>query len=322
MDEFALINHYFRTAKRNGADQGVIQGIGDDCAVLSVPAGQQLVVSIDTLVEGVHFLPDTAPDLLAWRLLGAAISDLAAMGATPAWVTLALTLPKADDVWLASFSTALHEVLSLYRMTLVGGDTTRGPLTLSAQVHGFVEPDRALLRQGAQVDDLICVTGTLGDSRAGLACLLDNSPVNAVTSYLRERFYKPTPRILTGQLLVGYASACLDISDGLLGDLNHLLEYGSLGAELDSEALPLSSAIRSFVDELQAQEWALSGGEDFELCFTISPEQWHQLQASLQTHNVQVTPIGRIVSQSGIRIKKNGSWVQVQPNGFNHFAGE
>ncbi len=320
MDEFSLIKHYFHPPENNLPDPSVIHGIGDDCAVLSVPQGQQLALSIDTLVEGVHFLPNTSPDLLAWRLLGSAISDLAAMGATPAWVTLALTLPSADQAWLSHFSDALHEALRRYKVTLIGGDTTKGPLTLSAQVHGFVPSGQALLRRGAQVDDLICVTGTLGDSRAGLASLMQNLTADKTIDYLQERFYKPTPRISSGQLLVGYASACLDISDGLLGDLNHLLAYDALGAEIDSQQLPISAQLRNFVGEEQSIEWALTGGEDFELCFTIPKQRWQALQTLLANHEVPLTRIGRVVQQSGIQIKTaEGQWKTTPPKGYNHF---
>ena len=329
MDEFALIRQYFQPLQRDGSNYGVSVGIGDDCAVLNLPPGQQLVVSIDTLVEGTHFLPDTPAEQLAWRLLGASVSDLAAMGATPAWLTLALTLPDADEAWIRDFSAALSDATQQYGIQLVGGDTTRGHLTLTAQVHGFVETGCALLRRGAKSGDLICVTGTLGDSRAGLESLLSQSFANTTFSnslpsdvdivYLRQRFYRPSPRISTGKLIAPFASACIDISDGLLGDLSHILEQSSVGAQINPTALPLSDALQAFTAEDEAQKWALTGGEDFELCFTVPPERWGNLQVQLQHHAVPVTAIGAICDKPGLQLFKAGEWHTVEAEGYKHF---
>lgn len=319
MDEFALIRRYFQSMQKDASAYGVSVGIGDDCAVLNVPHGQQLVVSIDTLVEGVHFLPDTPAEQLAWRLLGASVSDLAAMGATPAWLTLALTLPHASEPWISAFSNALSEASQQYKIQLVGGDTTRGPLTLTAQVHGLVDTGTALLRSGAKSGDLICVTGTLGDSRAGLESLLLDMPAGLATEYLRQRFYRPQPRISTGQLLAAFASSCIDISDGLLGDLNHILEQSGVGAQVNPEVLPLSPELLDFTDKETAQKWALAGGEDFELCFTVPPDQWAALQTELQQHEVQVTAVGVICEEKGMRYFKAGKWYPVDAQGYKHF---
>lgn len=329
MDEFALIRQYFQPLQRDGLRCGVSVGIGDDCAVLNVPPGQQLVVSIDTLVEGTHFLPDTPAEQLAWRLLGACISDLAAMGASPAWLTLALTLPHVDESWISAFSAALSNATQQYDIQLVGGDTTRGPLTLTAQVHGFVKAECALLRSGAKPGDLICVTGTLGDSRAGLESLLsyssahnaslNHSPSDENLEYLRQRFYRPSPRISTGKLISPFASACIDISDGLLGDLNHILEQSGVGAQINPTALPLSAALQAFADSDTAQKWALTGGEDFELCFTVPPQHWTDLQGQLQHHDVPVATIGAICDKQGIQLFRAGAWHTVDASGYTHF---
>lgn len=324
MDEFALIRRYFHSMQKDASAYGVSVGIGDDCAVLNVPHGQQLVVSIDTLVEGIHFLPDTPAEQLAWRLLGASVSDLAAMGATPAWLTLALTLPHASEPWVSAFSSALSEASQQYKIQLVGGDTTRGPLTLTAQVHGFVQTGCALLRSGAKPGDLICVTGTLGDSRAGLESLLSHSTVNnapsdEVIDYLRQRFYRPLPRISTGKLIAPFASSCIDISDGLLGDLNHILDQSRVGAQINPTALPLSAGLQAFTDADTAQKWALTGGEDFELCFTVPPGQWSSLQAQLQCHEVPLTAIGAICEKPGLQLFKAGEWHTVEASGYKHF---
>lgn len=319
---------------------GVSVGIGDDCAVLNIPPDQQLVVSIDTLVEGTHFLPDTSAEQLAWRLLGASVSDLAAMGATPAWLTLALTLPRADEPWISAFSAGLSGAMQQYKIQLIGGDTTQGPLTLTAQVHGFVQTGCALLRSGAKPGDLICVTGTLGDSRAGLESLLSDyssvnntfpstallndalsntTPSHESIEYLRQRFYRPLPRISTGKLIASFASSCIDISDGLLGDLNHILEQSRVGAQINPAALPLSAGLKAFTDAATAQKWALTGGEDFELCFTVPPGQWGSLQAQLQCHEVPVTAIGAICEKPGLQLFKAGEWHTVEASGYKHF---
>ncbi|MGB0466271.1 MAG: thiamine-phosphate kinase [Pontibacterium sp.] len=310
LSEFELIRHFFASSAK---DASVALGIGDDCALLVPAAGEVLAVSIDTLVEGTHFLPGTAPAHLATRLLGAAVSDLAAMGAKPAWFTLALTLPEADPEWLAPFAASLAESAAELSIHLVGGDTTRGPLSLSAQVHGFVPVDKALTRTGASVGDLVCVTGCLGDSRAGLESLLKEQPEDHTIEYLRQRFYAPQPRIQTGIALRMLASACLDISDGLLADLGHLLVPSGLGADINPDNLPLSAALLAYVDKPQARQWALTGGEDFELCFTLPPEKRHLLNNLPDP----VSVLGVITEQPGIRIAG-----QAAPDnlGFDHFS--
>lgn len=311
LDEFALIRQYFDRP----ATGSVAVGIGDDCAVLQLPANHQLLVSIDSLVEGVHFPVGAPADQLAWRLLGAAVSDLAAMGATPAWLTLALTLPEADRDWLAAFSEALHQAAERYSVSLVGGDTTRGPLTLTAQVHGWAPAGQALLRSGAKAGELICVSGTLGDSRAGLERILaaDNSD-----SFLQQRYYRPTPRLELGQLLRGVASSCIDISDGLLADLNHLLVASKVGARLDLSALPMSDEMIAVAGE-RAQQWALSGGEDFELCFTLAADKLEQLQASA---DCQITAIGEVQAEPGLYQRQDGVDLPLAVAGYNHFKSE
>ena len=260
--EFELIERYFRPLSAVG--KSADQGIGDDCALLCVPPGQQLVVSVDTLVEGTHFLVDTPPRELAHRCVAAAVSDLAAMGAEPAWLTLALTLPDADPDWLDPFSRGLSEALQRYGMSLVGGDTTRGHRTLSLQVHGWVPEGQALLRRGAQPGDGIWVSGTLGDAMAGLEQLhqqrLNDHLPDKTDPFLLQRFYRPTARIELGKALRGIASAALDISDGLLADLGHLLAPEQLGAQIELDQLPLSAAILKHFEPLQARQWALRRG--------------------------------------------------------------
>lgn len=327
MDEFSLIKRYFQTPNTQAsvANAALVTGIGDDCAVLRVPSDKDLVFSLDTLVESVHFPQNTDAAELAWRLLGAAVSDLAAMGAQPNNFTLALTLPELDQSWLQRFSEQLTLASAYYKITLSGGDTTKGPLTLSVQVQGFVERGQALLRSGANIGDLICVTGTLGDSRAGLS-LLDipglavpiamSEVANADREYLLNRYYRPTARVASGLLIKEYATSCIDVSDGLLADLNHILVQSDVGAKLVASDIPMSAQMQRIAND-QALTWALSGGEDFELCFTISPEKWRHLQ--LKEHPVKMQVIGEIVPQKGIQMLTDGCWQDTQSAGFNHF---
>ncbi|EPJ49371.1 MAG: thiamine monophosphate kinase [Osedax symbiont Rs2] len=322
MDEFSLIERFFARphAVAVQANSALQQGIGDDCAILRVPAGKELAFSLDTLVAGVHFPLCADPGEIAWRLLGSAVSDLAAMGAEPNSFTLALTLPDLSQQWLESFSQQLAIAADEYQITLAGGDTTKGPLTLSVQVQGFVEQGQALLRCGASAGDLICVSGKLGDSRAGLE-LLDIEQPDASQQYLLQRYYRPVPRISTGLLLRDYASACIDISDGLLADLNHILHRSRVGARLNPDSMPMSEAMRQ-VAGAQALQWALTGGEDFELCFTVPAEQWPALKQQLLQHPVAVSAIGVITAETELQIFTQGQWQNIAAAGYNHFSSE
>ena len=247
-------------------------GIGDDGAVLRVPGGQQLVVAMDTLVEGVHFPRDTAAADIGWKALAVNLSDLAAMGAAPAWATLALTLPRALPRWLNDFAVGFARLARTHRVSLVGGDTTRGPLTVTVQAHGFVPSGAALLRAAARVGDAIYVSGTLGDAAAGLAVaqrrLVGTRKADA--AWLRARLDRPTPRVALGLALRGLAHAAIDVSDGLAADLTHVLDASRVGAEIDMTRLPCSSALRRATpDAAHRARWQLAGGDDYELCFTV-----------------------------------------------------
>ncbi|WP_299202181.1 thiamine-phosphate kinase [uncultured Amphritea sp.] len=316
-DEFELIRNYFSDL---GADRtgSVRLSVGDDCAVITPPAKRDLVVSIDTMVEGVHFLPGTSGDKVASRLLGAALSDLAAMAATPAFFTLALTLPDTNPIWLRAFSTRLGELARDYGIQLVGGDTTRGPLTLSIQVHGWTAANKALLRSGARPGDRVFVTGTLGDSKGGLETLLQNIHGEQVP-YLQHRFYCPEPRISTALLIAEFATAAIDISDGLLADLNHILVASQVGVMLNPAELPISQELYHWVGEKQSRQWALTGGEDFELCFTVPALLEPTLAWALHDHSVAVTCIGQISATPGILLAEDGKVWPVTPQGYNHF---
>lgn len=319
MGEFELIKRYFTPLSEASSDASVALGVGDDCAILNCPEGHQLVVSIDSLVEGTHFLPDTPSDLLAARLFGSAVSDLAAMGAKPAWITLALSLPEVDPNWLQAFSSKLAELCTEFNISLIGGDTTKGSLTLTAQVHGFVPTGKALTRRGAQVGDLICVSGTLGDSRGGLEGLLNGFQETEPAEYLLNRFYQPQPRIQLGQELLGKATSAIDISDGLLSDLAHILvasaEEGKLGARLQLEALPLSAPLVQAFGEDTARQWALTGGEDFELCFTLPVE----FLPELATLSTPVAVIGKVTQDQDIQLFYRGEACELSGEGYDHF---
>jgi thiamine-monophosphate kinase len=318
--EFELIRRYFAGASQARSD--VALGIGDDCALLNPPrAGYQLALSIDTLVEGVHFLPGTAPEHLATRLLGAATSDLAAMGATPAWLSLALTLPQADSLWLEPFATALSERARELGLALIGGDTTRGPLTLTAQVHGWVEPERALKRSGARAGDCVLVSGTLGDSRGGLELQQRGQTDLPGAAYLLNRFFRPEPRLTLAHALAPWLSAAIDISDGLLSDLGHLATASGLGARVELDRLPLSNALSELVDQTTARHWALTGGEDFELCMTCAPENLNMCQQIAKEQSILLTAIGMMTETNGISVYLGDELQTLQVTGYDHFGG-
>lgn len=300
-------------------------GIGDDAAVLAVPTGQELVVAIDTLVEGVHFPQGTVAADIGWKALAVNLSDLAAMGASPAWALLALTLPMADAAFVEGFAEGFAQLARPHRLALVGGDTTRGPLCISVAVHGFTPPGRALTRAGARAGDAVLVTGTLGDAAAGLHALQhplrEDDQRSNLREFLIERLNRPVPRLAAGTALRGQASACADISDGLLADLRHICTASSVGAEIDAALLPRSSALLGLYDEATALHFALSGGDDYELCFTVPMQRLADVQADFSRLGCGATRIGRIVEGEGVRVRAaDGAWLSVDRSGWEHFA--
>jgi thiamine-monophosphate kinase len=317
--EFSLIDR-IRELTRQGRDD-VHLGIGDDAALLAVPAGQELVVAIDTLVEGVHFPVGTSAADIGWKALAVNLSDLAAMGAIPAWALLALTLPKGDATFIDGLASGFAQLAQSYRLALVGGDTTRGALTLSVAVHGFAPPGQALLRTGAHVGDAIFVTGTLGDAAAGLQLVQQKGAADARTAYLINRLNRPTPRVAAGLALRGHASACIDISDGLLADLGHICEASKVGADIDASLLPRSSALLDLFDDAVARDLALSGGDDYELCFTVPAQRVAAVQADLARLGCGATRIGRVVEGGGVRVRDaDGQWLEPEHHGWDHFS--
>lgn len=319
--EFSLIARYFDRVRSSRLD--VETGIGDDCALLNIPEKQTLAISTDTLVAGNHFLPDIDPADLAYKALAVNLSDLAAMGADPAWLTLALTLPEVDEPWLEAFSDSLFALLNYYDMQLIGGDTTRGPLSMTLGIHGYIPAGRALKRSGAKPGDWIYVTGTPGDSAAGLAVLQNRLQVSEETDahYLIQRYLRPTPRILHGQALRDIASAAIDLSDGLISDLGHIVKASGCGARVDVDALPKSDAMMRHVDDGQALRWALSGGEDYELCFTVPELNRGALDVAIGQLGVPFTCIGQMSADiEGLNFVRDGMPVTFDWKGYDHFA--
>ncbi|MFI4967853.1 MAG: thiamine-phosphate kinase [Gammaproteobacteria bacterium] len=316
MDEFALIRRFF-AARATGRDD-VILGIGDDAALLKVPAGQELAVSTDSLIAGVHFPADLPADAVGHRALASNLSDLAAMGATPAWVLMALTLPEPDESWLEGFSRGFFALAKQHGIALVGGNMARGPLNVTLTVQGFVPSGTALTRAGASVGDLVYVTGNPGDAAAGLE-LLQKGGADLRHPCVR-RFAYPEPRIAAGQALRGIASAAIDVSDGLLADLGHLLETRGFGAKLALSRLPVSKELLSLYTEEKAWALALTGGDDYELCFTVHAERAAEAESRLQAAGCAIACIGAIEATPGIHcLDRKGQPRNHARPGHRHF---
>ncbi|MDB6047789.1 MAG: thiL [Pseudomonas sp.] len=317
MDEFALIRKYFAAAPCAQAGEGVALGIGDDCALLTVPPGEQLAISTDTLVAGVHFPDLCDPFLLGQRALAVSASDLAAMGATPLAFTLALTLPSVDADWLQAFAQGLNLMAQRCSLQLVGGDTTRGPLSLTMTVFGRVPAGLALTRRGAQVGDLLCVGGELGDGAGALPLVLNQR--NAETSIadaLLARYWSPQPQLALGLALRGKATAALDVSDGLLADCGHIAAASNVRLVIEREALPLSAPLLAFLGLEAAREAALSGGDDYVLAFTLPASQLSGLRAAVSSVRV----IGRVEAGQGVcLVDSDGKDVTPLARGYQHF---
>ncbi len=314
MGEFELIRRFFVPLANKAMTDQLVLGPGDDCAIQRVPEGRDLVFSVDTLVEGVHFPANYSPFCLGWRALAVATSDLAAMGATPVCFTLALTLPEAQPEWLADFAHGLAKASDAFGISLAGGDTTRGPLAVSIQVHGTVTQGSAIRRSGARPGDLICVSGPLGAAGAALDFLGATDP-GVDQQAILARYHFPEPRLVLGQQLVGRASAAIDISDGLLADLEHILEQSGVGAELDAKNIPMLPELRR-IKGAAALSLALTAGDDYELCVTIAPDRYAALAPEAQ---VGLIIIGRIQQESGLRV--TGAEMTESPAGFDHFGG-
>lgn len=318
LSEFDLIDRYFRGC---GAKRGDVHvGVGDDAAILECPAGAELVAAVDSLVDGVHFPRGCAPASVGHRALAVNLSDLAAMGARPAWALLALTLPAADESWLSEFAAGLAALARAHEVALVGGDTTSGPLCVTVQLLGHVPRSSALLRSGGKAGDAVFVSGTPGDAAAGLAIEQGALAAGAeAAAYLRERFLYPAPRVALGECLRGHASACIDVSDGLLADAAKLARASGCGVEIAYDSVPVSAALAGTVGDERARELALTGGDDYELCFSVQPARVGRLLSELPPQRWGYTRIGTLREAEGAAVLRDGSVMSFSHSGYDHF---
>ncbi len=327
MTEFEIIRRYFSDRGVRRADVAV--GIGDDGAVLQLPSDCDLVTVVDTLVSEVHFPAETRAEDIGYKALAVNLSDVAAMGGMPAWATLALSMPRPDEAWLRAFTAGFFELAEQFDVELVGGDTTRGPLTITVQVQGMIKKGRAVRRSGAQPGDLVYVTGTVGDAGLALrAWRQQHRLLDPHRDYLSSRLHRPSPRCVEGAALPGLATAMIDISDGLAADLGHVLDSSGVGARLDTARIPLSesfiAATGAWDGHFSQREWlnlALTAGDDYELCFTAP--------AALQDHIEQIfsqfacgcRAVGVIEKIPGLRLQQaDGTLLQLAHGGYEHFA--
>ncbi|CEG57492.1 thiamine-phosphate kinase [Legionella fallonii] len=317
MNEFDLIDQFFKpiSAKRND----VLLGIGDDAACLKIPSGKNILVSTDTLVSGVHFLPEWTPFDIAYRSAVVNISDMAAMAAEPCWATLAITLPELNQPWLESFSQGFNAALSEYNVALIGGDTTRGPLSITITIMGTASEGRAVRRSGAKPGDIILVSGVLGAAALAVQFLaMDDLPPQDKDE-LMAKLLRPKPRIDLTPILRSYASSAIDISDGLSADLNHICVSSGVGACLTKNLIPTHALLNKYLAE-QGVDLALTGGDDYELCFTVSSGSLDSLMKTLHKENLVCYPIGVIEEQNGLRLKLgDNTYEQLMPRGYAHF---
>lgn len=309
LGEFDLIRRYFAVRPLRRAENQL--GIGDDCALMTVPHGQQLAITTDTMVENVHFFADVDPEALGHKLLAVNLSDLAAMGAEPLAVTLALTLPKIDEDWLQAFARGFLTLAERFNVDLIGGDTTAGPLTLSVQAMGLVPNGKALKRSGAQVGDRIYVSGPLGDAGLALKMRLGQWPLASKLPLLRLE--RPMPQVELGVALRDIATACIDISDGLASDLGHILRLSGVGAVVNWQALPLSDELVDYIQTSQDWRMPLIAGDDYQLCFTVPANFAGSLPDASRC-------IGFIEAEAGLRVDYQGRALQFEAKGYEHFS--
>ncbi|OYY50186.1 MAG: thiamine-phosphate kinase [Methylophilaceae bacterium 17-44-8] len=314
--EFDLIAKYF-TRPTPKADLGV----GDDAALIKLLPGYQLAISTDMSVVGTHFYADCPPEYIGWKSLAVNVSDMAAMGATPKWMTLALALPEQNPKWLSAFASGFFACADAFNIDLIGGDTTRGPLNITVQIMGEVPTGQALLRSNAQVGDEIWVSGLLGGARLGLAHLQQNISLPSETSVIcLQALHHPQPRVSLGQALLGVAHSCIDISDGLVGDLGHILKASGVGAEVHLETMPCLPFLKEALHLPDIQQALLAGGDDYELCFTAPIAQNAEIQAISNRLGLPITCIGKINANVGLSVMHHGRALPIPWEGFDHFA--
>ena len=314
--EFNLIAKYFTRATPS-ADLGV----GDDAALLQVSAGHQLAISVDMLVAGTHFFHDAAPYAIGWKSMAVNISDMAAMGATPKWSTLAIALPEINEPWLAEFSRGLFACADQFKVDLIGGDTTRGPLNISVQIMGEVPTGRALRRDGAKLDDDIWVSGNLGSAALGLALLQNKVTLDSeVAEHCLQALHTPIPRTALGLALRSIANSCIDVSDGLLADLGHILKASNLGAAITLDDISCHDYLRSHLAEPIIQQCVLAGGDDYELVFTAPKSQRQAIQRLSQQLSLPLSLIGKTTQNLGARVTYQQHLLDISKKGFDHFG--
>ncbi|MBF7074707.1 thiamine-phosphate kinase [Glaciecola sp. MH2013] len=324
MKEFDLIEKHFSTGGYKRKD--VLIGIGDDAAVTKVPAGQCLVTTTDTLVEGVHFLKDTSPDAIAHKVVAVNLSDLSAMGAEPAWLSLSLSLPSIEPEWVKSFSEKLHSLSEYFSFQLIGGDTVQGPLSITVTAQGFIPEGNQITRSGASSGDWLMVTGCLGDAGVGLDILKGERRVTneADASYLKNRHWFPTPRVLAGTTMRRIATSCIDVSDGLLQDVKHIASSSEVGVLIHLDKLPISQALGANVADLNdAMVYAATSGDDYELLFTVPEEQRVNIETALSSYDIPVACIGQITGAKGkidCRLNDQPYTFDSAKAGFEHFS--
>ncbi|MGB4810908.1 MAG: thiamine-phosphate kinase [Methylophilaceae bacterium] len=313
--EFNLIQQYF-----NRPTQHTNLSVGDDSALISISAGMELAISVDMLVAGTHFFADCDAYLLGWKSLAVNISDMAAMGANAKWATLAIALPEVNTAWLANFSRGFFACAASFNVDLIGGDTTRGPLTISVQIMGEVPTGKAIKRHGANADEDIWVTGTLGSAALGLAHLKNNITLDDDTlETCLLALHKPMPRSVIGLALQNIATSCIDISDGLLADLGHILKASNKGATLNLESIPCHDYLRQRISEPYFQKLMVAGGDDYELCFTAPKSCYPSIIALRQRYNLPICQIGQTHSDLGLNLQYKGNKLNIEKEGYDHF---
>jgi len=317
--EFDLIKKYLEPRAGNRKD--VVLGIGDDAAIVNVPPQHQVVLSIDTLISGVHFPEKTLPEDIGYKSLAVSLSDIAAMGAEPTWVMVTLTMPDANEAWLQSFCEGFFELLNEYSLQLIGGDTTQGPLTISTQVCGLLPEGEGLRRNTARPGDIIYVTGNLGDAGLALAYINDKLDIpNQYRNEILKKLNRPTPRIKEAIALRQVASAAIDISDGLAADLGHILEQSKVGASIQVAGLTIANALKCGCTQEEAWQLALTSGDDYELCFTVPPEKEKDMHTIFESLNCDAHQIGVIETDPGLRVyDKEEQQMDISTNGYQHF---
>ncbi len=318
MTESELIEQYFLS--KQVPDNSIVLGIGDDAAVINIPADKQLVVSTDTLVSNIHFHPTDKAEDIGYKTLAVNLSDMAAMGAEPKWVSMSLTLPEINQNWLKAFSEGFFELANEHSLTLIGGDLCRGSLSVSIHIQGLVSKNKYVTRSGARVGDNIYVTGTLGDAAAALK-LMHGGESSSDHQYLKNRLLRPTARVEAGLQLAGFVKSMIDLSDGLIQDLSHIIRGSAVGAEIFVDQIPLSESIKKLFAYEEALSLALNAGDDYELCFTAPEETGNFISKLFESLNCPVSKIGIISDGNEIKLIKNGDPdFKLKSSGYQHFS--